>query len=149
MTSESPNHWENRRIVIAAFFLPVSTKTHTETTPVFHTAPIVRRTSFISSVKAERVQPLVQTPHILHPTDTKFYPSIVGNPGLYNAVGSLKETMGPTIWIGTVGTSTDHLSTNDKEVLERRLMREHNCSPVFLTKEELDGHYHRFCKQVC
>jgi trehalose 6-phosphate synthase/phosphatase len=56
--------------------------------------------------------------------------------------------LGPTMWIGTVGTSTDHLSPHEKEVLERRLLTEHRCSPVFLTKEELDGHYHRFCKQV-
>lgn len=80
--------------------------------------------------------------------DTEFHASNAGNPGLYNAVTSFKNQMGPVEWIGTSGCSTDHLDDAQKSVLKDRLLQDHSCVPVFVSNSEMEGHYHQFCKQV-
>jgi trehalose-6-phosphate synthase len=137
--------WEGRRVVIAAMFLPVSSQKKSETAVVFQTTPVIRRNSFISAVKAA-TQPVIKKPLVLQ-SDTKFSSSITGNPGLYQAIGSVSD-LGQTLWIGTVGTETDHLNEIEKNELSKSLEKNHSCLPVFLATEELEGHYHRFCKQV-
>ncbi|KAI8909720.1 glycosyltransferase family 20-domain-containing protein [Gorgonomyces haynaldii] len=69
-----------------------------------------------------------------------------GNPGLYNAVNA--ANLKHLLWIGTVGTQTDNMSKQELQELETNLMDKHESCPVFVSKEELHGHYSVFCKQV-
>ncbi|KAJ3340402.1 hypothetical protein HDU91_000858, partial [Kappamyces sp. JEL0680] len=56
--------------------------------------------------------------------------------------------MGPVEWIGTTGCSTDHLNESDRTQLQERLVKDHQCFPVFVSQTQMDGHYHQFCKQI-
>lgn len=71
-----------------------------------------------------------------------------GNIGLINSVISVRSLMKERLWVGTIGLSTDDWSLSTKEKVSNKLLEERHCIPVYTTDEEIDGHYHQFCKQV-
>jgi trehalose-6-phosphate synthase len=105
------------------------------------TSTPVKQSSFLMSSPKKTAQPL-------DPVSTGFFASNAGNPGLYNAVTSLKHHMGPVEWIGTSGCSTDHLSDEERNQFSERMIRDHDSVPVFVSDTEMEGHYHQFCKQI-
>jgi trehalose-6-phosphate synthase len=143
------NSQDNRKILIASFFLPVSNKIEKASTEIFP-PPLSQSASFITSMRLSHEQSIkAEEPVLIHSTNSTFSSTNSGNPGLYNAVASVKNEIGKkTLWIGTVGGPTDHLSESDRNILSERLVLNHQCLPIFVEKEEFDGHYHNFCKQT-
>ncbi|KAJ3150721.1 hypothetical protein HDU86_006338 [Geranomyces michiganensis] len=72
----------------------------------------------------------------------------LGNIGLQNAVNSMRRRMLKPLWIGSLGVSTKGWSDETKGNVVAKMESERNCMPVFLTDEEVEGHYNQFCKQV-
>jgi trehalose-6-phosphate synthase len=137
-----------QRLIIASMFLPISNQLENSNTVLLSTGKSLnRRQSFISQVKIDSIFEKPDEPTLLHPMESSFLATNSGNPGLYNAISSAKEITN-LHWIGTIGSSTDHMTPQDKEMLSDRLLLEHHCLPVFVNQTELDGHYHNFCKQV-
>ncbi|KAJ3415746.1 hypothetical protein HDV05_004210 [Chytridiales sp. JEL 0842] len=54
------------------------------------------------------------------------------------------------IWIGALGKiSTDAWTEETKTKVSRNVWQNGNCCiPVYLTEEEIEGHYNQFCKQI-
>ncbi|KAI9017165.1 glycosyltransferase family 20-domain-containing protein [Gaertneriomyces semiglobifer] len=75
-------------------------------------------------------------------------PSNLGNIGLQNAVKASVGRIGKPIWFGMLGVSTKEWSDTTKSNVDRKMLEEYGCVPVFVTDEELEGHYNQFCKQV-
>ncbi|KAJ3409489.1 hypothetical protein HDU80_000540 [Chytriomyces hyalinus] len=98
--------------------------------------------------------------------------SALGNIGLQNAVESVSipssfssvspvspfpnptpQTHKPNgtinrVWVGALSRDpTDHWSQNAKSAVQTALAAR-SCVPVFLSEDQLDGHYNHFCKQV-
>jgi len=72
-----------------------------------------------------------------------------GNIGLQNAIKSISDKLPYLMWVGTLGTFTDVLTDDKKEEIGTKLIKEYNAIPVFARDAEFDGHYDKFCKQVC
>ena len=148
VTDQISSDWKEKRVLIAALFLPYSIskskpvlKPKTSLSQLNNT--VGRRISFISSVSNMNLQTPDRYESV--PVDNVYIqPSTNGNPGLFNAVNAthLKAT-----WIGTIGSSTDTMSLEQKNDLTLRL-KEHASVPVFVSDQEMEGHYHQFCKQV-
>ncbi|ORY05343.1 hypothetical protein K493DRAFT_204613 [Basidiobolus meristosporus CBS 931.73] len=75
-------------------------------------------------------------------------PCSVGNIGLHNAVNSIADKLGSRTWIGTLSISTEELSERNRHAIKEELKSKYDCHPVFLSDDEMDGHYNKFCKQV-
>ncbi|KAI9344229.1 glycosyltransferase family 20-domain-containing protein, partial [Zopfochytrium polystomum] len=80
-------------------------------------------------------------------------PSGMGNIGLQNAVESLDLSHLSSIrrlWVGSPGrVNTEAWSANTKAAITKALWECGLCCvPVFLTEEELEGHYNQFCKRI-
>ena len=141
-------------MIIAAMFLPVSPEREIyapspqSASPTKNISPVDKslKSSLIFDIES-RFESRDPTPRDFD-RHTQFAATNSGNPGLYNAVFSMKGEMGPTVWVGTVGASTESLSQEDKEIITDRLYRDHDAIPIYLTDKEMDGHYHQFCKQV-
>ncbi|KAJ2796035.1 Trehalose-6-P synthase/phosphatase complex subunit, partial [Coemansia guatemalensis] len=73
----------------------------------------------------------------------------VGNIGLFNAVNASLDLFAERVWIGELGVSTDGWSNDRKAAVSDKLLDEFETLPVFVTDSEFEGHYARFCKQVC
>lgn len=51
------------------------------------------------------------------------------------------------IWVGWPGIASDELSDNDREAIVHELAKQ-NCSPVFLTKKQIDDYYNGYSNTV-
>lgn len=72
-----------------------------------------------------------------------FSPSVGGlATGLASYVKNRKNT-----WIGWPGIASDELTEKDKQVIVGELAK-HNCSPVFLTKRQIDDFYNGYSNAV-
>ena len=89
-----------------------------------------------------------QPPPVPPTTTFTLYPSSLGNIGLHNAVRSAVDQLGPVYWIGLPGVQTDGFNEAKRDIIRNKL-GDYMCIPVFPTDDEAEGHYHRFCKQVC
>ena len=69
----------------------------------------------------------------------------VGNGGLINAIASVPEI--DHLWIGALHTTLDQYEEVQRQHIKDALFR-NNCIPVDLTHDQLQGHYHHFCKVV-
>ncbi len=83
-------------------------------------------------------------------TDDKlhFQPSMGG---LATGLGSFseKEEQYDIMWIGWPGLSQEQITSShlDENIIIERL-KEYNCIPVFLTEENIDKYYHKFCNNT-
>lgn len=75
--------------------------------------------------------------------ELEFFPSVGGlATGLSSYVNDKKS-----IWIGWPGIASDDLSRGDRETIVKELAK-HNCSPVFLTKKQIDEFYNGYSNTV-
>jgi trehalose-6-phosphate synthase len=67
-----------------------------------------------------------------------------------NSIGAVEDRGLRRLWIGCPGrVSTETWSPNTKNAVVKSLWEGGRCCvPVFLTDEEMDGHYNQFCKQI-
>lgn len=63
--------------------------------------------------------------------------------GLATGLASFHEQHN-SLWVGWPGISSESIEGRESEIKER-LIAEHNCYPIFLTKTEIDNHYLGFC----
>ncbi|HSX45783.1 MAG TPA: bifunctional alpha,alpha-trehalose-phosphate synthase (UDP-forming)/trehalose-phosphatase [Candidatus Saccharimonadia bacterium] len=73
----------------------------------------------------------------------RFYPSTGGlATGLSSYVNNRKST-----WIGWPGVASDELTADDRQAIVTELAK-HNCTPVFLSKKQIDDFYNGYSNQV-
>lgn len=81
-------------------------------------------------------------------------PCIAGNIGLHNALVSVQGKEGGVLqdrkcmWIGTLGMSTDQLSSQTRGDIRSKMILEYDAYTVMPSDTEFEGHYDRYCKQV-
>jgi trehalose 6-phosphate synthase/phosphatase len=73
-----------------------------------------------------------------------FQPSVGG---LAIGLGSFYKSYN-SLWIGWPGISVNKKEGVEKEVLERRLLSEFHCQPVFLSQGDVEDYYHGFCNKT-
>ncbi|KAI8607952.1 glycosyltransferase family 20-domain-containing protein [Chytriomyces sp. MP71] len=94
-------------------------------------------------------------PQTTHAPSFVIEQSALGNIGLQNAVEAVVAGLPPPsapfrsrIWLGALGRDPTAHWDPSLQVSVEAAMRKRNCIPVFLSEEQLDGHYNQFCKQV-
>ncbi|KAJ3285064.1 hypothetical protein HK104_009660 [Borealophlyctis nickersoniae] len=156
------------RVIVASLFLPVTVTFDPPSGPSPTPRTLERRKSVsasersryrrksLSTTEAAAViagPPAPAAPSNRSPSEStsarwKIEPCSMGNVGLQNAVASVKH-LKQKLWVGMLGgVSTDAWDQNTKGSVQSRLVEEHDCSAVFLTDDEVEGHYNQFCKQV-
>jgi len=71
-----------------------------------------------------------------------------------HSVGGLATGLGPfyksydSTWIGWCGISSDKVDGKEKRDVETSLMTDFGCFPVFLSKRDIEMHYHGFCNKT-
>lgn len=75
---------------------------------------------------------------------------ITGNGGLKNAVmrAHTDGLVDNVYWVGSLGMSTDTLTTSTRQAIETTMWNEYKCNPVFVKDGTLEGHYNHYCKQI-
>ena len=151
--SVAASRWNQRRIIIATMFLPVSPEREINSPSQQERSPTSKslkdkslKSSLIFDIETRLVSKKPSPADF--DKNTPLVETNCGNPGLYNAVASMKGELGPVLWVGTLGASTDTISENDKDVITEKLYQDHDAVPIYLTDKETDEHYHQFCKQV-
>ena len=151
--------WQDRRIVIASLFLPIAATQNVEKRSKMQDEDladeVMRRVSLVSAISSKAVKARQQimslqktkTPLVDDALGCTTEPCIYGNIGLQNAVNSVKEVSKNMLWIGLPGNEVP-VPKQGRVALSYKLRTDHRCEPVFVTKEEFDGHYNQFCKQV-
>lgn len=73
----------------------------------------------------------------------QFYPSVGGlATGLASYTKDKKNK-----WVGWPGIVSDNLTDEDMEIISKKLMA-HNCYPVFLTQQQIDGFYNGYSNSI-
>jgi len=67
--------------------------------------------------------------------------------GLATGLGSFYKSYDST-WIGWCGISSDKVDGKEKRDVETSLMTDFGCFPVFLSKRDIEMHYHGFCNKT-
>jgi trehalose 6-phosphate synthase/phosphatase len=52
------------------------------------------------------------------------------------------------IWIGWPGITSDKINKKEKKYIEKKLISDFNCYPVFLSKSEVERYYNGFCNKT-
>ncbi|KAJ3039306.1 hypothetical protein HDV00_012298 [Rhizophlyctis rosea] len=146
-TLGSSSSLSSNRVLVVSLFLP-TTVTFEAPTPTGNAVKTVeRRKSVAEGLRRNR--------RVSEPSrggsslgKWKIEPSALGNIGLQNAVASMKNVMRERLWVGSLGESTDSWDEITRARIEARLRMEHDSVPVFVTDDEFDGHYNKFCKQI-
>lgn len=55
---------------------------------------------------------------------------------------------GNSIWIGWPGIANDKLTIDEKNDINKKMVEEYRCLPVFLYEEEINQYYHGFCNKT-
>ncbi|KAI8822643.1 glycosyltransferase family 20-domain-containing protein [Fimicolochytrium jonesii] len=133
------------RTIVASLFLPYTVSS--VPVPPAPAAQLERRRS-VGAVEFKRQRKASES-RGLRPDPTWWHvePSGLGNIGLQNALNSMKGKINP-IWVGSLGVSTDAWSSDTLAHVRDNMKNEKHCVPVYLTDEEVEGHYNQFCKQV-
>lgn len=53
-----------------------------------------------------------------------------------------------SIWVGWTGISDDQLTADEMAQIQEDLKTKHQCLPVFLSEDDIDNYYHRFCNKT-
>ncbi|KAI9197114.1 glycosyltransferase family 20-domain-containing protein [Polychytrium aggregatum] len=128
---------QNCRLLVVSLFLP---QTIAQNKPCLSRQPSTKRLERLARQQAANLEKNFANYHV--------GPSTLGNIGLQNAVNSLKDQIRSKVWIGSLGTSTESYSDDFKSAITQKLTTEYESMPVFLSDEEVEGHYNQFCKQV-
>ncbi|KAJ7748550.1 alpha,alpha-trehalose-phosphate synthase [Mycena maculata] len=70
------------------------------------------------------------------------------NGGLKNAIVSMGDKLKKKLWVGTVGTHTDSFSEPLRRGIDKRMLVEQACIPVWIPDAEFESCYDEFCHQV-
>ncbi|KAJ7630490.1 alpha,alpha-trehalose-phosphate synthase [Roridomyces roridus] len=70
------------------------------------------------------------------------------NGGLRNAIVSMGDKLKKKLWVGTVGTSTDSFTEPLRRAVDKRMLVEQSCLPVWIPDAEFESCYDEFCHQV-
>ncbi|KAK7064651.1 Alpha,alpha-trehalose-phosphate synthase [Favolaschia claudopus] len=70
------------------------------------------------------------------------------NGGLNNAVLSMGNKLKKKLWIGTIGTHTDSFAEPLRNAIDKKMLVEHSCYPVWIPDAEFESCYDEFCHQV-
>jgi trehalose 6-phosphate synthase/phosphatase len=73
-----------------------------------------------------------------------FQPSVGG---LATGLGSFYKSYN-SIWIGWPGISVTKKDGDESEALEKQLLSEFHCQPVFLSQGDMENYYHGFCNKT-
>ena len=73
-----------------------------------------------------------------------FQPSVGG---LAIGLGSFYKSYN-SLWIGWPGIAAAKKDEDEKEMLEKRLLSEFHCRPVFLSQGDVENYYHGFCNKT-
>lgn len=106
-------------------------------------SPAVQARGLFSKSKARSLSPPKEKPF-----DFKLEPSTQGNLGLHKAVESIAPMLKSKLWIGYPGAPLDDIPLEARAQVSSKLKSEHHSVPVYLTSEEVDGHYKNFCKEI-
>jgi trehalose 6-phosphate synthase/phosphatase len=66
--------------------------------------------------------------------------------GLATGLSSLPKSL-KKLWLGWPGITTDKLASGDKKQIREKLQAE-NCTPIFLSKKQIDRYYLGFCNKT-
>jgi trehalose 6-phosphate synthase complex regulatory subunit len=75
-------------------------------------------------------------------------PNAHSNGGLKNAVDSVSTKLQRTLWVGTLGTSTDKFGDALRNEIDRKMLRQYSSLPVWIPDAEFENCYDEFCHQV-
>jgi trehalose 6-phosphate synthase/phosphatase len=53
-----------------------------------------------------------------------------------------------SLWVGWQGIAAEELSLSEQQSLHDKLLNEYKCRPVFLTEQEINQYYYRFCNKT-
>jgi len=67
--------------------------------------------------------------------------------GLATGLGSFYKSYN-SLWIGWPGITVAKKDGDEKEQLEKRLLSEFHCQPVFLSQSDIENYYHGFCNKT-
>ncbi|KAJ7139621.1 alpha,alpha-trehalose-phosphate synthase [Mycena epipterygia] len=70
------------------------------------------------------------------------------NGGLKNAIVSMGDKLKKKVWVGTIGTHTDSFTEPLRRAIDKRMLVEHACLPVWIPDAEFESCYDEFCHQV-
>ncbi|KAJ7275525.1 alpha,alpha-trehalose-phosphate synthase [Mycena haematopus] len=70
------------------------------------------------------------------------------NGGLKNAIVSMGDKLKKKVWVGTIGTHTDSFSEPLRHAVDRKMLVENACLPVWIPDAEFESCYDEFCHQV-
>ncbi|KAI9104088.1 glycosyltransferase family 20-domain-containing protein [Phlyctochytrium arcticum] len=139
-----------QRTIIASLFLPytVGVSSSPKKGDLKVQAPLERRRS-VGAIEFKRQRKASES-RGLRPEQCQWTvePCGLGNIGLQNALKTMKRRMPDPLWVGTLGVSTQDWSDDMKQSTRSKLKNSYSSAPVFLTDEEVEGHYNQFCKQV-
>ncbi|KIK93311.1 glycosyltransferase family 20 protein [Paxillus rubicundulus Ve08.2h10] len=112
---------------------------------VQHTARLQRKQSRSSSRRPGDVYPAnaIEGNHAWHTA-----PNSHCNGGLKNAVDSIKDHLTHTLWVGTLGNSTDNFGPDLRTSINLRMRQMCSSVPVWIPDAEFESCYDEFCHQV-
>eukprot|EP00835_Amoeboradix_gromovi_P005740 NODE_575_length_6553_cov_0.185156.p1 type:complete len:646 gc:universal NODE_575_length_6553_cov_0.185156:2482-4419(+) len=119
------------RILVASMWLPLS--------------PIVPASSEKKHFKLERKLSVYVKEQDIKQDAIHLESAKVGNGGLINAIESVPEF--EHVWIGALHTTLDQYEERQQHQIKDALLR-NSCIAVDITKDQLQGFYHHFCKVV-
>jgi trehalose 6-phosphate synthase/phosphatase len=70
------------------------------------------------------------------------------NGGLKNAIVSMGDKLKKKLWVGTVGSHTDSFSEPLRHAVDKKMLVEQACVPVWIPDAEFESCYDEFCHQV-
>ncbi|KAJ3053207.1 hypothetical protein HK097_004803 [Rhizophlyctis rosea] len=144
----SSSSLSTNRVIVVSLFLPTTVNFEVPPTPGTTTTKTVeRRKSVAEGLRRRRVSEAGRIDRLAG-GKWKIEPSALGNIGLQNAVASMKNVMRERLWVGTLGESMDNWDEITRARVEARLRMENDSVPVFVSDDEFDGHYNKFCKQI-
>ena len=67
--------------------------------------------------------------------------------GLATGLGSFYRSYN-SIWVGWCGISPDRVNEEERKNIKTKLANDFNCSPIFLSKKDVDMYYRGFCNRT-
>ncbi|OXC67866.1 alpha,alpha-trehalose-phosphate synthase (UDP-forming) [Cryptococcus neoformans] len=129
-------------------FSPAATAANTAANARTSDAPSPTTSSSGPKLETSKEQRLIvvsnRLPVTISKDDNGEYHFKMSSGGLVSALSGCKKTMSFT-WIGWPGKD---IPMQDRETVNRRLLDEYNCYPVYLSDELADSHYNGFSNSI-
>lgn len=146
MSSDVPNSPTSTSFT--GTFSPAATAANTAANARTRDAPSPTTSSSGPKLETNKDQRLIvvsnRLPVTISKDDNGEYHFKMSSGGLVSALSGCKKTMSFT-WIGWPGKD---IPMQDRETVNRRLLEEYNCYPVYLSDELADSHYNGFSNSI-